>query len=167
MIFEEASTLVSQIEAILNSRPFTAVSSDPNDLNYLSPGHFFVGNILTLYPEMDIMEVKINRLSRWQTLERIRQHFWKRWASEYLLTLQRRSKRVKNPQIKVGQLAICREDGLPPLKWVPGRVQSVSPGADDVVRTATIKTATGEYKRPAAKLCVLPIEDCTNSDKSS
>jgi len=169
MTFEEASTLVSQIEAILNSRPLTAISSNPNDLNYLSPGHFLVGNTLTSYPEMDIMEVKVNRLSRWQMLERIRQHFWKRWTSEYLLTLQQRNKwsTSKGSQIKVGQLVICKEDGLPPLKWIVGRVQSVAPGADDIVRTATIKTATGEYKRPAAKLCVLLIEDCTNSNKSS
>jgi len=45
---------------------------------------------------------------------------------------------------------ICREDDISPLKWVLGRVQSVTPGADDVVRTETIKTATGEYKRLAA-----------------
>jgi len=102
-------------------------------------------------------------------LERIHQHFWKRWASKYFFTLQRRSKwsTSKGPQIKIGQLVICREDDILPFKWVLGRVESISPGADDVVRTATIKTATGEYKRPAAKLCVLPIEDCTNNDKSA
>jgi len=63
------------------------------------------------------------------------------------------------PQIKTGQLVICREDGLPPMKWALARVQSVLPGSDGVVRAAIIKTAVGEYKRPAARLCVLPIED--------
>lgn len=42
MTLEETITLVTQIEAILNSRPLTAISSDPNDFSYLSPGHFLI-----------------------------------------------------------------------------------------------------------------------------
>jgi len=68
------------------------------------------------------------------------------------------------PQIQIGQLVLCKEDGLPPLKWVLGRVQEVIPGADKVIRTAIIRTASGEYKRPATKLCILPIEQCTSSE---
>lgn len=114
------------------------------------------------YPEADVTEIKIGRLSRWQMVEQIRQHFWKRWSREYLVNLQRRNKWLKNkgPQVKVGQLVLCRDDNLPPLKWSLGRVQAVLPGEDKIVRTAVIKTATGEYKRPASKLCVLPIDDC-------
>jgi len=78
LTFEEASTLITQIESILNSRPLTAMSSDPNDLNYLSAGHFLIGSTITSYPEPEITHLKINRLSRWQRLEQIRQHFWKR-----------------------------------------------------------------------------------------
>ncbi|XP_011859715.1 PREDICTED: uncharacterized protein LOC105557156 [Vollenhovia emeryi] len=139
LTFEEASTLVTQIEAILNSRPLNALSSDPNDLNYLSPGHFL-------------------------RLEQIRQHFWKRWSLEYLSQLQRRAKRhtTRGEQLKVGQLVLCREDGLPPLRWMLGRVQEVCPGDDNIIRTAIVKTARGVFKRPAVKLSVLPIESSTN-----
>lgn len=62
------------------------------------------------------------------------------------------------PSIKVGQLIICKEDGLPPLKWALGRVQEICPGKDNKVRVVVIRTASGVYKRPAAKICVLPIE---------
>lgn len=160
LTFEEASTLVIQIEAILNSRPLSALSSDSNDLSYLSPGHFLVGSSLISYPEPDITQVKMNRLSRWQRLEQIRQHFWKRWSREYLSQLQQRAKWHTNrgEQLKVDQLVLCREEGLLPLKWILGRVQEVCPGDDNIIRAAVVKTAKGIFKRPAVKLSVLPIE---------
>ncbi|XP_071642645.1 uncharacterized protein [Temnothorax longispinosus] len=75
MTFEEASTLVIQIEAILNSRPIAAFSSDPNDLSYLTAGHFIIGSSLISYPEPNLAHLTKNRLSKWQLLEQIRQHF--------------------------------------------------------------------------------------------
>ncbi|XP_077260842.1 uncharacterized protein LOC143896724 [Temnothorax americanus] len=136
LTFEEASTLVIQIEAILNSRPLITVLSDPNDLSYVSAGHFLISDTITSYPEPDVTQVKVNRLSRWQHLEQMRQHFWRRWSNEYLLQLQNRTKWCSNrgPALRVGQLVICREDGLPPLKWVLGRVQETCPGPDGVAR---------------------------------
>lgn len=85
LTFEEASMLITQIESILNSKPLTAMSSDPNDVNYLFAGHFLIGSTITSYLEPEITHLKINQLSRWQRLEQIRQHFWKRWSAEYLL----------------------------------------------------------------------------------
>lgn len=52
------------------------------------------------------------------------------------------------------------------IEMGPWPSTSVLLGADKVVRAAIIKTVTGEYKRPAAKLCVLPIEDCTNNEET-
>ena len=41
--YEEFLTLVVQIEGILNSRPLSPMSSEPNDLEPLTPGHFLMG----------------------------------------------------------------------------------------------------------------------------
>jgi len=46
LTFEECYTLLVEIEAIVNSRPITPCSSDPQDLSVLSPAHFLVGDFL-------------------------------------------------------------------------------------------------------------------------
>ena len=51
LTMEEFSTLLTQIEAILNSRPISPMSSDPNDDASLSPGHFLIGSQLAALPE--------------------------------------------------------------------------------------------------------------------
>jgi len=40
------------------------------------------------------------------------------------------------------------------------------PGVDDIVRAATVKTSSGEHKRPASRLCVLSIKERQICDES-
>jgi len=65
LTFEEMQTVFCEIEAILNSRPITPISSDPNDLESLTPGHFLVGTALNSFPSRDLSDVPENRLARW------------------------------------------------------------------------------------------------------
>jgi hypothetical protein len=67
--YEELYTLLTEIEACLNSRPLCSLSSDPHGSTYLSPGHFLICQPLTQLPSADYTNVKTNRLSRWQIFQ--------------------------------------------------------------------------------------------------
>lgn len=113
----EMMTVLAQIEAIMNSRPITPMSDDPNDLSVLTPGHFLIGETFTSYPESDLQELPVNKLSRWQHTEQIKQHFWARWSKEYLTACQQRSKWKTNgpTRLEVGQLVMLKEDEVIPF----------------------------------------------------
>jgi hypothetical protein len=158
LTYEEMHTVLTQIEACLNSRPLTPISNDPNDLIALSPSHFLIGDLLTAPVEHDVTPLPINRLSRWQYVEQLRQHFWKRWSVDYLTQLQPRRKwNQRLPNIEVGELAVIKEDNSPPLQWRLARVVRLHPGKDGCVRVVTLKTSKGEVTRSINKVCVLPM----------
>ncbi|XP_064215657.1 uncharacterized protein LOC135267304 [Tribolium castaneum] len=159
LTFEELNTIVTQVEAILNSRPLVPLSSNPDDLSVLTPGHFIIGRAMVALPDYDYQEIPENKLSRFQRLQRIVQHFWSRWTREYICELQNRSKWRNNSlnALKKGSLVIVRDDQTPPQQWRLGRVLYLHPGHDGIVRVVTIKFATQIVKRPVAKLCVLPV----------
>lgn len=160
LTYEELYTLLVQLEAMLNSRPLIPLSNHPDDLAILTPAHFLIGDSLLSNCQPDIKHIKYNRLSRFQYLEQLRQHFWSRWAKEYLSTLQQRPKWYKSfANVKLNDLVLVKEDNTAPLCWPRGRVIEVHPGADGVVRTVTIKTEKGTFKRPTRKLCLLPRQE--------
>lgn len=157
--FEEMYTLMVQIEAILNSRPLTPLSSDPNDLNPLTPAHFLIGRSLLSAPDPDVRDIPISRLSRFQHLQQLSQHLWSRWSKEYISQLQQRYKWHRNQsQVEEDSMVVVKEDNLPSCRWLLGRVVQLHPGKDGVNRVASIRTVKGVIRRPLVKICPLPIE---------
>lgn len=160
LTFEQFYTVLTQIEAILNSRPLTPLTSDPDELEVLTPSHFLIGRTLTSVPDPDVTEIAHNRLSLFQQLQKIQQNFWRRWKREYLAELQVRVKWNKHQTVlQEGTMVILKDENLPPLRWQLGRVTEVIPGIDGVSRVAIIRTKNGTVKRAFSKLCPLPIED--------
>ncbi|XP_076384582.1 uncharacterized protein LOC143263683 [Megalopta genalis] len=159
LTFENLNTLIIDIEAILNSRPLTPISSDPTDLLALTPGHFLIGEAITSLRERDLKDTPTNRLSQWQRIQQLRQHFWKRWHREYLNELTTRNKWTRGHHpITEGTIVLLREDNVPSMQWPLGRVIKTYPGSDGIVRTVTVKTATSVFDRNVKKLVPLPIE---------
>ncbi|XP_050684027.1 uncharacterized protein LOC126978939 [Leptidea sinapis] len=155
LTFEELSTLFAQVEAVLNNRPLYPMSTDPNDLLFLTPGHFLLGRPLTALPSPSLEDCKASQLKRYQRIEQIQQHFWRRWQKEYLSELQQRSKwRTNDSSLNVGDLVLLKENNLPPLWWRMGRIIKLFPGPDGVSRVADVQTTHGCYRK-FRRLCPL------------
>ncbi|XP_039439114.1 uncharacterized protein LOC120420194 [Culex pipiens pallens] len=165
---EDLNTLLVQVEGCLNSRPLTPMSDDPNDLEPLTPAHFLVQSSLQTVPDADLSAIPMNRLNKFQTMQRMLQDFWTRWRREYLCQLQGRVKRWKPPiQIEAGKLVVIKDENSPPMRWKMGRIFEVHPGEDGVVRVVTLKTADGYLKRPVEKLCILPLPEYSDAMEST
>jgi len=158
LTLEEMMTLLCQVEACLNSRPLTAMSTDPKDFRVLTPGHFLIGGPLNSIPEQTITNEGMSHLTRWQMVTKMFQHFWKRWSQEYLTRLQQRPKWIEpKKNFAVGDIVLMKDSNIMELKWKLGRITKIHPGSDDRVRVVTLETANSIYTRPITKICLLPI----------
>jgi hypothetical protein len=159
LTFEEFSTFVTQIEACLNSRPLIALSSYPNYPSYLSLGHFLIGSPLTSLPEPDFNSTTTNSLSSWPRVQRFNQQLWVRWSSDYLKSLQQRSKwRNKRPDLQPGTLVLLCENLLLPMSLKSAIISETFPGPDGHVRVATVNTSSGQFHRPTHNLIMKPVK---------
>ena len=159
LTFEELTMLLAQVEVCLNSRPLTPLPSTEDGIEVLTPGHFLIGQPLESIPDSSVTYRSMSYLTRWHPLTR---HFWQRWSDEYLTNMRKITKwHHPSRNLRIGDIVVLKEDGLIPTKWPLARIVETHPGKDDHVRVATIKTATGTYKRPITNLVLLlPLDEC-------
>ncbi|XP_058448639.1 uncharacterized protein LOC131428610 [Malaya genurostris] len=161
---DEMLTVLAQIEAILNSRPLTPVSSDPNDFEALTPGHFLVHRPLTAIPEPNLQDIPTNRMSMWQRAQSLIQQMWKKWSTQYLSDLHNRTRWTKQrDNVAEGTMVLLKDENAPPQRWNLGRVVKVFYGTDGNIRVVSVRTKDGCFDRGISKLCVLPIRDNVKS----
>ena len=141
--FEEFSTILTQIEACLNSRPLCATTSHSQDgILVLTPGHFLVGRPLQAYPET-VTTDEPSLCKRWTLCQSIIHHFWKRWSAEYLQHLQKAGKwKVAKPNLKPGDIVIVTDERTFTNHWVLAKLLKVFTGQDGLVRAVDVQTET-------------------------
>lgn len=160
MEYQQFVTMLAGIEAILNSRPITPLSDDPDDLQALTPGHFLVSEPLIPPPPFKYVNEN-DEIGRrlWIERQKMTEHFWKRWENEYLTTLQERKKwRKEKENVRIGQLILLKDENLPPAQWRMGRIIELLPGKDGLVRNILVRTDRTTLKRPIQKICILPVD---------
>jgi len=159
LAYEELNTVFHRIESILNSRPLGAMSSDPNDLQTLTAGHFLTMEPLVTVPvsgptrDLDFRYNNDGHLCNTYKIISGTE-----WSKEYLHTISVRSKwGITQCNLEPGDLVIIKEP-TPPLTWKIAQVIEVHPEKDKIVRLATVRTANRTIlKRPVVKLCRLPL----------
>ncbi|KAF0747151.1 Integrase catalytic domain-containing protein, partial [Aphis craccivora] len=156
---EEITTVLCRVEAALNSRPLVPASSDPNDLECLTPGHFLIGRPLLSIPDPESPDTQLSLRTHWKLLQQSFWFFWRRWSQKYLNTLQTRGKWTKSSNnLEVGNMEVVKTVDSPPHSWPLGRVIEVYPGTDQIVRVAKVITSKGVFTRPVVKLVSLPTD---------
>lgn len=157
LTYEEFNTLLTEVEACVNSRPLIALSTQPGEGDTLTPGHFLVGEPLRALPEPDAVDFQGTLTRRWQLISAMRQHFWRRWKTEYVVSLQKRSKWFRaTPNLEKDDIVIIHDNLTPPTSWKLGRVVECHPGEDGRVRVVRLKTKGGQLLRSVTKLTLLP-----------
>lgn len=152
-------TLLTSVEACMNSRPLCAQSDDPNDIEALTPAHFLIGRPLRLPLQDKAKAPPKSARAYFKAMQFQIQKFWQLWSEDYLHTLMQRPKwKQAQANIQIGQLVLIKNENLPPTYWAMGRVSETSIGEDNKVRSVRLRTQTGFLNRSVHKLCVLPVD---------
>nr|XP_029733077.1 uncharacterized protein LOC115268963 [Aedes albopictus] len=159
LTFEQFSTVLTQVEAILNSRPLTQLSDDPNDVSAITPAHFLIGREFQAILEPSYQHIPQGRLSTWQLVQDMKQKFWKAWTRDYLHELQVLQKDFKVTEFQEGALVLIVDEATPPLQWQLARIIELHRGSDGHTRVVTLRTKDGTTKRAVKKVCLLPLDN--------
>ena len=153
---ETLLTFMAEVEKILNDRPLTPPSSDPKDLDPLTPS-----KLLLLRPNVCESPSGSERVvsyasKRWKQAHYLADVFWKRWIREYLPTLQLKQKWLRpRPNLAVGDVVLVVDEASPRGRWPKGIVQEVFPDKHGIVRHVLVRTASSVLRRDVRKLCLL------------
>ena len=152
---ESFETLLTEIEAIINGRPLTKLSDDPNDPAPLTPNHLLIGcSGPSLAPGKFDDADALRR--RWKLVQRLADKFWTSWSKQYITELQSRVKwQTDKANLKIGDLVLVVDELKHRNQWPLGRVGYVSYSRDGLVRLVRVMTATTEYVRPITKVVLL------------
>lgn len=169
--YDEMSTLLTEVEAVINARPLTYVYDDQESVSHpLTPSDLIYGRRISRSPNSQYYETvsTFNSLTR-----RLKHHrhllgqVTRRWRSEYLTSLREQaatgsSARDVNAKYKIGDIVILKNDSVPRAFWKLGKVEELLPGRDGIVRAAVVTVSRGmssnnqRLRRPIQHL--IPIE---------
>lgn len=120
------TTLMCLVESIINSRPLTTVSDDPNDFEPLTPNHLLLLRPKPLFPP-GVFDPKDSFVrKRWRQVQYLANVFWHRWLKEYLPLIQLRPKwRERKQNLRVGDVVLIVDYSAPRNLWQIGRANQL------------------------------------------
>lgn len=179
---ESLQTFMTEVEAVVNSRPLTVENlTSPDALEPLTPNHLLTGKSrVVLPPPGEFQRADLYLRKRWRRVQHLTNEFWTRWKREFLHTLQLRQKWMSpRRNLQQGDVVIISNDNLPRNMWQIARVEEAYGDPDGYVRK--VKLAVGDaslddkgrrvkhisyLERPVQKLVLLvPSDDGEDSNR--
>ena len=170
---EEFTTIVKEVESIVNMRPLTYQSNDARD-QLLTPSHLLWGRDLSIMPPLlqpnsDDSTTEAKELRhQYFLLSNALGRFRKRWSTEHLTSLSEKHAThcAENPMhhLKPGSLVMVCHDNMHRYEWLLGKVVQVFPDPQGVIKTAEVEEG-GRVSLRSVKFLV-PLElDCYDDEE--
>ena len=147
--FDVFETIMFEVKAIPNSRPSTNIADQPEKEEPHTPNQFLIQSPCGSMPPGNFGNQQPASFRNWKHVQQLMNNVWRRLIKEYLPILLKRLKWTDNyqPPLKVDDVVWVLKK-LRPRRICPlGRVVETSPGRDDEVRVAKVKTAYGSFVR--------------------
>lgn len=117
---EILSTVMCEVESLVNSRPITKVSSNSSDDGALTPNHLLIlkGSPAPV-PVLSCVADTYRR--RWRYVQHLSDVFWSRWLKEYIPMLQKTTKwQEVQRNVQVNDVVLIVDDHTPRTLWPMG-----------------------------------------------
>ena len=158
------STVLCEIEDVVNRRPLTPMSSNPSDCEAITPRHIlypatFAHSSAVIVPE-DAGDGASRFGKSWERAQNRINAFWKQWSKEYLSLLHNRPKwQTTEKNIVTGNIVIIVDETKSRNKWKIGRVVSVD-NEGTHARKFTVQRSDGSQdSKDRTKLVLLELDD--------
>ena len=161
MTHEVLTTFMAEVCTIINSRPITTISYDPDMPMVLTPSLLLTQKVPGHPAMSEGFDTKDNYKAQWRHVQVLVDTFWKQWKEHFLNTLQVRRKWMKDHQnLKVGDVVLLKDNILASFEWPTGVVQRVFPSDHDgrvrKVEVRIIKDGkTALFTRPVTEVVLL------------
>ena len=157
---EELITAFVGSEDLINSRPITYQTANPEDNMPPTPNHFLQGRAGGMFAPSSVDTENFSAQMRWRRVQELIRHFWERWMKEWIPSLSHRKKWfTAQRNLDVGDLVLLIETDTPRGQWSLGRIIKTYNGTDDKVRTVDLEIRGRRLKRSVHKLCPLEFSD--------
>jgi hypothetical protein len=133
---------------IVNSRPSTTVSSDPNE-EAITPNHLItMKSNAPLPPPGKFVKEDMYARKRWRRIQYLMEQFWSRWRKEYLSNLNERQ-RWNRPRrnVQVGYIVVISDVEVPRMEWPLAVIVEAQRDDDGLVRRVKARLSNPSLNR--------------------
>ncbi|KAK6735966.1 hypothetical protein RB195_018932 [Necator americanus] len=174
------ATIITEIEATLNTRPLTYQESDCDVFTSIRPIDFIQKNIEVTCPfknidsdnvdpeyhpsaELASLETRRQTVKALQSSIKIKERFWNIWRDHYLNSLREHHRtrlsqhRTSTTVLRKGAVVLISDPVLPRNDWKMARITDTKQSSDGVIREVELITSTRRKIRRPVNL-VIPLE---------